>query len=79
MQQDKKIAGFLRDLVRDDGEGSHYAELDVGEKRGRDDDAVDEIVKRIADDNQQTAAAAIAGFDSRTVMRLALLVMTMPP
>ena len=52
-QQDGDVADFLRDLVRRDGDRRVDAERDRGHHRGGDDRAVDEVVERVAEDDQR--------------------------
>ena len=54
MQQDRKIADLLRYGVRDDGQRRGDAERVVGEKCGRDDDAVAEVMHAVADQDHRT-------------------------
>jgi hypothetical protein len=48
VQQDRKVADFLRNLVRKHGERGHDPELRVGHVRGRDQHAVEHVVERVA-------------------------------
>ena len=74
MQQDREIADFLRDLVRDDRQRGDDAEMGIGQERRRDDDAVHEIVEGIADHDHHAAAPMRI-----LLMRLAMFVVAMPP
>ena len=78
MQENDEVADFLRDFVRDDrGRGDH-TELGALQKRRRDQDAVDEVVETVADDDHEPAAAAAARVGVM-VVGLAVLDMAMPP
>ena len=59
MQKDQVIADFLRDFVGDDGQRGDDTELRAFEKCRGDQDAVDKIVKGVADQDQQTGAPMI--------------------
>ena len=52
-EQDREVAGFLRDLVRRDRERRGHAERHGHERGGGDHDAVDERVHHVADDDQR--------------------------
>ena len=93
MQQNQEVAHFLRHFMRDDGERGDDAQLRVGEKRRCDQYAIDEIVKRVADEYHHAAAAVIVmmrnsddgdGRGRRNVrvvwiVRFAFLNMAVPP
>ena len=79
VQQDQEIADFLRDLVGDDGDRGDDAQLVIGEERGGDQDAVDEIVEGVADDDHHAAAAVIVLRHGGRVVRLALLDVAVAP
>ena len=59
-EQDGEVAGFLRYLVGDDGEGGGPAQRRVGEKGGGEQQAVGEIVEAITNQNGQSAALEFA-------------------
>ena len=61
MQQDHEVADLLRNLVSDDRHRRGDAEPGVREKRRGDEDAVDEVVKPVAnDDHHAGASGAVA-------------------
>src|SRR6202165_5748003 len=61
VQKDQEVTYFLRNFVRDDGNGGDDAELDALQESGGDQHAVDEVVNGIADDDQRAAAAVVTG------------------
>ena len=48
MKQNRKIADFLGEFVRGDGKTGYNSQLNIGEKGGRNQDAVDEIMDSVA-------------------------------
>jgi hypothetical protein len=56
MQKNQVIADFLRNFMGDDGQRCDDAEFGTFQKCGGDQDAIDKIVKGIADQDQQTGA-----------------------
>ena len=56
-QENRDVADLLRDLVRRDRNRRVDAERNGGQHRGADDRAVDEIVKRVADDHERRRRA----------------------
>ena len=59
VQQHEEVADLLRDLVGDDRERGHHAELHVGEEGTRDDHAVGEVVERVAEDDHPAGAPVV--------------------
>ena len=66
----------MRDLVRHDRKRGEHAERGVDQKRAGDDHPVGKIVKRVADQDRQTATACLLGIVTvMMVMRIALVMM----
>ena len=59
MQQNQKIANLLWNFMRDDGQGSHHPEIEIGQESRRDQHAIDEIMKGVAHGNHQAAATVV--------------------
>ncbi len=78
MQQDQKIADFLRNFVGNDGHGGDDTQSGVGHERGGDQDAIHKVVHRVADHDHRAAAAVIVGI-CVMIMRFALLGVTVAP
>ena len=55
-EQNREVAHLLRNLVRRDRERRRHAKRERDETRGGDDDAVNERVERVADDDQRDGA-----------------------
>ncbi len=77
VQQDREIADFLRYFVGGDRQAGHDAEVNVGQKRGADQYAVDEIVQAIAKENQNGGGLPVRLLVRR--VHLAVLGVAMPP
>ena len=78
MQQHQKIADLLRNFMRDDGDGGHHADFNVGDKRGGDHHTVDEVVHGVADDDHH-AAATVVVLRRLRVVRIALRFVAVTP
>ncbi len=59
VEQDDKVANFLRNFVRDDGQTGNNAKLGVGEKRSGYKNAVGEIMQTVADQNHPPRFACL--------------------
>src|SRR5665647_1940215 len=71
MQQDQKIAYFLRSFVRNNCQCGHRTQLEIGHESGGYQNAVNKIVEGITDHNHQATTAIIRVF----VMGMALLML----
>ena len=70
-----EVADLVRDLVRHHGQGREHPEVHVHQERPRDDDAVGEVVERVADQDRHAAASSfMAIVPVRMVMQVALVV-----
>jgi hypothetical protein len=78
MQQNQKVADFLRNFVRDDRNLCHKTELLVSEKRGGDQYSIDKVVKGVSDHDHHAAASMIVLCRER-LMRFALLDVAVAP
>ena len=81
MEQDRKVADLLWDLVRNDGERRHDAKMDVGHERCGDQHAVEHVVEAIPDQDERRRrgiAMRVGGVHVRHVPFADLLV-AMPP
>ena len=77
MQQDDEITDLLRNFMRNDGNGGDDTQLRALHERCRHQNAVDEIVKAVADDDQQTTATVIRAVVVMMVM-VVVVRMSMP-
>ena len=77
MQKNQVVADLLRNLVGDDGQCGDDTELRALEKGRGDQDAIDEIVEGVADQDQQPRAPVIVRRRLR-VVGFAMVVVEMP-
>ena len=78
MQQDEVIADFLRNFMGNDCQSSDDAELRTLQEGCSNEDAIDKVMKGIADQNQQAGPAMIVSRCLR-IMRFAVVMVTVAP
>ncbi len=79
MQQDGEIADLARHLVREHGEPGHDAEVDVDQECCGDEHTIERVVHGVADEDhhpRRTLVVVVIIFGS---MRLAMILVAMPP
>jgi len=83
MQQDHEVANFLRNFMRDDRQCGDDAQMHIGQKCGCDNDAIDEVMKSVADHNHRATAPVIARLsrlcELHGIVRLAMIMVAMSP
>lgn len=75
LEQNRKVADFLRDFMGGNRQAGHDSELDIGQEGCGDQDAIDKVVNGIADHDQGTGGLVEMGF----AMGLAVGGVAMPP